>query len=386
MTTDDREALSRLLDGDLLPAQAQALRERIACEPDLAAAWETMQVLPRALHDLPDERPPVWLDARVLGEPRRSAWPRWPAAVVAAAAALWIVWPHPTTITLEAGKEMIDGEALVLAGPYTVEIDGRAEVVVEPASPVVRGGGQEASMSIPTHAGAVAFGAAVTVTVFQGVATVSGPDLPGHEIVVHPGESHHVGRSVPEPRSVVAVTPAPDEATKAKIDGSDPVVQARIRALEDEVSKLRFEQAVARGRIEQNEGRPIPFPADLPASARPQAFEQTVHDTFGGDPNIDVLGVDCDEFPCMVSLRLKQPGDSPSKMLNEKVHALGQTVYGGDTHDMVALAVSDEGPAYATFASVPADGEDEMDPDLSTRMRWRMDGQMQSARDDEGGH
>lgn len=60
-----REELSRLLAGELDPASEAALRERIAEDPGVAAAWERMNALPDLLAALPIEAPPPALLAKL---------------------------------------------------------------------------------------------------------------------------------------------------------------------------------------------------------------------------------------------------------------------------------------------------------------------------------
>lgn len=121
------EDLSRLLDGDLPPDEAAALRARIRDEPEVAAAWASLQRLAADLAALPEEAPPA-------PAPRRR--PRWPLAAAAALAILgfW-AWPAPPGVVLTDGTRRIEAAA---ATP--VEIDGVATVDLRTGEVTVHAG------------------------------------------------------------------------------------------------------------------------------------------------------------------------------------------------------------------------------------------------------
>ena len=91
------ELMSAALDGEIAPAERQALEAHLAVCPECAALWEDLRAQSAALRSL-DCEVPEGLKARILVDlppqekPRRSPWRRWAAAcaclVVVAAAAL----------------------------------------------------------------------------------------------------------------------------------------------------------------------------------------------------------------------------------------------------------------------------------------------------------
>ncbi|MEY3212011.1 MAG: hypothetical protein RIT28_2492, partial [Pseudomonadota bacterium] len=67
------EALSRLLDGDLPPDEAEALRARVHAEPALAEALGRLRALGEAVAALPEVSPPPALNTAVLRRVRDEA-------------------------------------------------------------------------------------------------------------------------------------------------------------------------------------------------------------------------------------------------------------------------------------------------------------------------
>ena len=90
------ELMSAALDGEITPAERQALEAHLAVRPECAALWEDLRAQSAALRSL-DCEVPEGLKARILADlppqekPRRSPWRRWAAAcacLVVVAAAL----------------------------------------------------------------------------------------------------------------------------------------------------------------------------------------------------------------------------------------------------------------------------------------------------------
>ncbi len=219
------ESMSRLLDGELTGPETDALRQRIAGDPELARALETMEQLRGRVGELPEAHPPAHLDETALevmqritspaaaeirppaGVPiagpsgrrvdRDGRWRSWMlaplAAGVALAALLW--WPSaPPTLVLLEGSRLVEGRAVLLAGAVPIDIDGKVRVTVEPVDASFRDMDQEVLMrNRDLLLGALA-GAAITVAVYEGSAVIFpgeassrtlGPDQT--ETIVHPG-------------------------------------------------------------------------------------------------------------------------------------------------------------------------------------------------------
>ncbi len=90
------EWMSAALDGEIAPAERQALEAHLAVCPECAALWQELRAQSAALREL-DCEVPEGLKARILADlppqekPRRSPWRRWAAAcacLVVVAAAL----------------------------------------------------------------------------------------------------------------------------------------------------------------------------------------------------------------------------------------------------------------------------------------------------------
>jgi anti-sigma factor RsiW len=109
------EKLSALLDGELAPDEAAALRAELERSPELAARLAALAGVDEGLRTLPGRSVPPGLRARVAAELRASeARPRarrWPlAAALAAAAAALALWAWP-----RAPREPAPAEAVAEA-------------------------------------------------------------------------------------------------------------------------------------------------------------------------------------------------------------------------------------------------------------------------------
>jgi len=370
------EDLSRLLAGELTLAEEAALRARLAEEPALARAWERMQALPGDLAGLPEVVPPADLNDRVLAgtdEPPQ----RWSAsptvmAVLAAAAALLVLvlWPGGSPqLVLTDGEQWVEGQATVLAAGVPVEVDGVARIRVEPSQGALRERGQEVVSMDWKHAAAVVAGAAITVTVYEGSAIIGGEDGG----TIEAGETWHKTEATerPEPgRRVVTRTGGPDVA-----DEDDPeVLRARIDALEHALATADFEDAIQRGRIAAVEGRPQEWPADLPPQLQASGFEQSLRDGLADNEDLEILEVNCDEYPCYAIIEADPetmgPGRKPG---GGAIQAWAETVDGDvGLMNMVSVLGGPDGEVGLMGVSLIAEGQPS--DEVSTRLNYRMEG------------
>ncbi|MCP4867876.1 MAG: hypothetical protein GY898_04085 [Proteobacteria bacterium] len=311
------EDLSRLLDGELDGDAADALRARIAAEPELEAAWLAMQALPAHLMALPEVEPPPELnDAVLAGRDHQPAlrritrrWSR-PAAVAAAMALVWL-WTRPgPAAVLVSGSQFVDGQATLQAAHVEVEVNGRALIEVEPPEGVLREPGQEVEDMNRTHLLSALAGAAVTVTVYQGAAVVRADE--GPPVTVAAGDVHVVGTP-----TAAAPPAAPEQPQRVSIrlDGNaspaerEAMLAAEIGRLRDELTRAEMSSDIARGQLASHEGEPIAWPEDLDDVYRPEGFEANIEAALAEVPFGEIEVLDCSEYPCFAVIRSAETGD-----------------------------------------------------------------------------
>jgi|GEM_PF-1537323 len=370
------ETLSRLLDGDLPEAEAEAARAAIAADPALAAQWAAMQALPAGLAGLTDSPPPAMPrpgpPPPALAAISRTLAP-WAAAI--AALALLGMWLRPAEHrVLVDGSEWIDGHVSVLAGGVPVVVEGRARISVEPPAALQRElqhNSPEIAAMDKSHLLAALAGAAVAVTVYEGRAAI---DSPAGDVVLEAGETWSSAPPAPgAPAQRVVRVAGPEAAT----DAVPADLAARVAELERENQALRMAEAVQRGRVQSHEGTPQPWPEDLPAAFRPEGVEGLLDEVLAELGGSELLvDIDCDEYPCLVLLDSLDPdggfgdvkaiGDALKERLDDA--GIGIRAMGVDTGD---------GPRrMAGLTLTPAD--DAQDPDLEARIGHRLDAALHS--------
>ncbi len=273
------EKMSRLVDGDLPEAEAEALRREIDADPELARALETMSGLGDAIAGLDEEPPPPALDRAALQAAQRITRPDhnvvrlrrpwvWVAAAASIALAALLLWPRPEpTIVLVQGSQLVEGRAMVMAANVPVRVDGTALISVEPLDTSLREMDQEVIMrNRELLLGALA-GAAVTVAVYEGSAVL----FPGEansrtldagqtETVVDPGSNGGptadlgVDRSTPADRRKPAFVPVPSKPTPIDEDFE------RIEAPADEEEAERVELGLEEALDEEHAVPEVLFP------------------------------------------------------------------------------------------------------------------------------
>ncbi|MBA2322324.1 MAG: hypothetical protein H0V89_14360 [Deltaproteobacteria bacterium] len=251
------EDLSRLLEGELDAAAEGDLRARIAADPALRADWERLQHLPFAA--LLAAEPPAALDARILASrrpPRR--WTRAIPWLIAAGALLTLGVRRPPPLVAERGEAI------------RIDVGESAEVVLQPP-------GGDPMTKKTWLAGA---GAAVTVLVLKGTATVSAVE--------------------PEPTPASAAEPPPRALTAPEVPTAGS--SARVAELERENTLLRKLNSDLEIELK---GTPVAWPPGLPDALLPPSFEENIRAAVARcAPEVQIVAIDCSEPPCLAGLRV----------------------------------------------------------------------------------
>jgi len=319
------EDLSRLLAGDLPAAQAEALRQRIAMDPEVAHAWTALHTVVDDLPHLPEEAPPVALDALVLGfatAPRRpfSASTALGGAL-AAAALIWFAF-RPFGAT-ELPKPQVD------PGDLLVDVDGIARISMNPP--------KESPMNASQSALAGALGGvAVTVAVLQGSAWVWSED--GSRVEVTAGQTHTTATDAQEPKLRFVVPAAPPGETP-----EEAVVrlEATVAALTSARDQAQFTGAVAQGQLVAHVGTPQEWPADLPPGYAADDMRARVDAVLEAHPDIELEEMDCSEYPCITIFRPLDSSEGWEERMKPAAMAMAEGLE--DPGLSVAMSMVDNG-------------------------------------------
>lgn len=348
MNDNDLVDLSRLLDGELSPEDEATLRTRMDTDADLRASWETMRALPGELSSMPEEAPPIRFKRRV-------SWAPW---LLAAALALFALWPaSPTQLVVGSGAQLVEGHAMVLAADRRIEVDGVALISVEPEGGVVREPGQENLMNRQALIGAAA-GAVVTIAVYQGRATLTGPS--GSQ-TIDAGQTVTVGEPVDSP--VTEGSPSVDEVA---------ALTARIAELEQALREVGPVASVSPG----GEAEPLPWPPERLSDFEPEAFAETLRAALEGREDLELVEVDCEEYPCLAVVESFAPSDAWEDEIEDVTGEL-EDLYADKGQDIglgvwnhASLQDDEEAPMQLSGLLVaPAD----MTPAQQERVHLRMD-------------
>lgn len=343
------EQLSRLVDGDLPEADAVALRRRIAGEPEVAERYGEMLALVTRLGELPEE-----LDAPVV----RRRVPVWAAAgwLLAAAAIVIALLPSAPGTTVQAtGMALYDGLHQVQAGDVTVYTDGSVGIRVEPRPQVVRVPGQEDSMKAMSHAIAAAAGALVTVTVYEGSASIQGAE-DATTVALEAGDTRSFG-----PTSRSAGAPV------VRIRGAGPPDEARVAELEEELDRVReelgqerFAKILMKGQLEAERGVPTEWPEDVSPRMSPEGFPDALAELVAQIPDVELVQTDCQEYPCLGALRYVGEDASMGwgQPIAKKIGAWAEEGLGENVNLSIANIVEDDGDDSQRFLVFGAHGED----------------------------
>ncbi|MED5372050.1 MAG: hypothetical protein VX899_13615 [Myxococcota bacterium] len=372
---DTLAQLSALLDGELPMDQAEALRARIQAEPELAAAWNALMDLDAGLADLEQAPPPLELDARVLEQakglepkplktgplldvPAAKGAPKWAWGLLAAGLLLAATpllaltdWaqPAPPTLHQASGQQVVHGPALVLLPDgRELAVSGRVSISVEPPAPLPRVEGQEVEMN-PKMLLAAAAGAAITVAVYEGSATLSGPE--GTQ-VLEAGDSSRVG---PDRARVTSPVPRGAELAEGTPQAEPEGAPESTEALKGELERLQLQNDFLQGQLTAMGATPNPWPEALDAAFTPEAFEDTVSGALADFPDVELLDVDCSEYPCVAIF--EDQGVEKGRESMEAFRTATTDALGGDLNSSAwgAQIETDQGSRYVEVWALTPD-------------------------------
>ncbi|MEZ4237178.1 MAG: hypothetical protein R3F59_13695 [Myxococcota bacterium] len=284
------------------------------------------------------------------------------AAVLAAAAALWLLWPRPPAVlVLAGGAQWVDGDARVAAGDVVVDVAGQAWIQVEPAAGVGRVGASEGPMTKTVLAGLA--GAAVTVAVYEGTAVVR---RDGAEPVVVP--AGHTERTRP------AAAPGAPPVTAVAAQAEVTRLEGELAAAKQALAESEFSGALARGQLAAMQGTPSPWPEDAPAALRPEAFRAGLEAQLAELPDVSVAELDCAEYPCVAALHYTGTAEERewSQQLRDAMQDWLRASVPGGLSVSVNTSRFDQGDAseaYVIFGGY----EGERESDVGQRTDFRID-------------
>lgn len=389
----DLEAISRLISGDLGPEAEAALRLRLKSEPDLAAQLESMTQMISDLQQLPELEPPViampvGLPKEVVIRPRSYATSsRWAGvALLAATLLFWAMFRPADTVVvqMDQGEQVVIGAAQVIASGLPIDINGKVRVSVEPPAGVVREGGQEIEMHMPSSVAGVVAGAIVTVTVISGTAAIRGDGV----VKLEPGESHTVSapasRNTTPPSSPIRATQSPPEQrpiTESVAPMDLVTAKARIQELEDQVSMLQFEGALARGQVSAMQGEPQDWPNDVPEALTERAFTDSIESAIAQIDHARIIEIDCSEYPCIAVMESLSDAEDWTQELEHALHdVMGDDAFDGENTSVTSHASTVQ--VNDTVAKIYAFGvssDQHGGQDIKNRTSYRADSLMEDA-------
>lgn len=177
------------------------------------------------------------------------------------------------------------------------------------------------------------------------------------------------------PRQVGA-RPAPGaEATREEL-------LAEVDRLQGELDRLQLEATMARGQVGHYEGVPSPWPDDVPAAYQAGPFERFVQDALAGHEDLELLEVDCEEFPCVALVRSHSDDPEWPRQFEGALGDLSEAGFGEQPGMSIwaSNARTDEGEVKLLgFSVVDPEAADE---DVQTRTGFRAETLLQSATDE----
>jgi hypothetical protein len=344
----DDELLSRWLDGDLSPAQAEDLQRRLGSEPALAARLEALQGWVGELGNLREIPAPPALDARVLGRApeavgRSRALP-WGAAAVlaAAAAAVMVLIPSPLELQVLGAEVHVAGDGTIAVDGVRVEVDGAVRVL----------------RSEPPVAGEV------EVRVEEGSAVVR-PEGAG-VVYLAAGERWGEERAAGDAPVTPIVSTGSTSSEVARL-------QQEVEALRKALEQSRVVGVVAQGQLAATQGDPVPWPAQVLPGLEPDLLHAAVLDVLDGVDRVVLQDFDCSEYPCLTLLRVQAAEEVVSELVAPVIDEVTQGVPGA-TVSVWSHHFRGPGGGVSLVGFAVAPGKDlHRDGEVGVRLAFRAD-------------
>lgn len=185
------------------------------------------------------------------------------------------------------------------------------------------------------------------------------------------------------PWSSVAVTEVVAPTAAAPLATTAPRLCPEAQPHVDELERIRLEIAVARARVATLQaertaiaGDPIDWPDDIPADLGPDRAEALL-DAAAQAADVDILGIECEEFPCVAVIsRVQGPDDSVGDFNDAISGPFGDVVSeaGGRVwRDAGLWGVDGDDRRLALYWAelVPVEGDYERTGDLARRAGFR---------------
>jgi hypothetical protein len=222
------------------------------------------------------------------------------------------------------------------------------------------------------YLGAALAGALITVLVYQFLV------LPRGQAQSAPPAAKAVAAD-PAPAPAPPATAAPPATTELKQRIASK--EQEIARLQKELGELRTQNAESQARVEEMEGKPRAWPADLPQGYKPDVMEARINALLEKSGLGELVDFDCDEFPCVAVIEAKQPGDDWNKKLQGAMSELAKTPdLGGRVSMSMSGSKHQDGDKTTMMNAVVLVPADMFDADLQKRTNNRAQTKLQKPR------
>jgi len=168
--------------------------------------------------------------------------------------------------------------------------------------------------------------------------------------------------------------------TGAAEDAECDELRTRYGETQKELAALHVQRAFLKGQLSRHIGEIADWPKDLPNAYEPGAFEEALTAAMAGTEDLEVLGVDCDEYPCVAFLRdhdldrEPRPDQRGSAAVADTTDQMKADAYGENARLLnFGRNISRNGTTYrlSAITFLPPGAPD---PDLKKRVDFRVDG------------